>query len=530
MRIFIPKSVLIICLFLLTLTGFRYGNDLFEFSKHLEIFSNVYKTVQEEYVEEVPASEMAQHAIKSMLSKLDPYTVFYSEYQAEEALIERQGEYGGVGCRVVIKNHFPMVLEIEKGYGFDKAEIKRGDFILKAGEIDLYDRPIEEMMQYFRGAPNTQFNVTLLRNKDTLIKTVTRSHIEQKSVSFQGIVDNKFGYIKLDEFGRNCAQEIAQALKNQIDSHQIKGLVLDLRNNGGGLLDQAVEIVGLFVPKNTLIVSLKGAHRKGNQLWRTPNNPLAPTLPLVVLVNESSASASEVVSGSLQDLDRALIMGSPSFGKGLVQNYKNLPYRTQMKITTARYHIPSGRCIQKIDYRHISNTPKQAFKTKNGRTVYDGDGVHPDVNINKSESLELLNWMKRELLIFDYANQKESFWKKSKTENSFDLLSDFANYAGKDGSEKLAQSVTKLISNNTDSNIFNQLNFLEIKTDLIKNRILQDIKDNQQWYLFEIRQALFQRWYDKSEYYEKMLTHDPIIDRAKSFLNNPDRILKITNP
>jgi len=225
-----------------------------------------------------------------------------------------------------------------------------------------------------------------------------------------------------------------------------------------------------------------------------------------------------------------LIMGSPSFGKGLVQNYKNLPYRTQMKITTARYHIPSGRCIQKIDYRHTSNAPKQAFKTKNGRTVYDGDGVHPDVNINKSESLELLNWMKRELLIFDYANQKESFWKKSKTENSFDLLSDFANYAGKDGSEKLAQSVTKLISNNTDSNIFNQLNFLEIKTDLIKNRILQDIKDNQQWYLFEIRQALFQRWYDKSEYYEKMLTHDPIIDRAKSFLNNPDRILKITNP
>ena len=529
-RIYIPKSILFVCILLFTLTGFRYGNDLFEFSKHLEIFSNVYKTVQEEYVEEVPASEMAQHAIKSMLTKLDPYTVFYSEYQAEEALIERQGEYGGVGCRVVIKNHFPMVLEIEKGYGFDKADIKRGDFILKAGDIDLFDRPIDEMMQYFRGAPNTQFSVTLLRNNDTLIKTVTRSHIEQKSVSYQGVFDNKFGYIKLDEFGRDCAQEIAQALKNQIDSHKIQGLVLDLRNNGGGLLDQAVEIVGLFVPKNTLIVSLKGAHRKGNQLWRTPNEPLAPSLPVVVLVNESSASASEVVSGSLQDLDRALIMGSPSFGKGLVQNYKNLPYRTQMKITTARYHIPSGRCIQKIDYRHISNDSKQAFKTKNGRTVFDGEGVHPDVNINKSESLELLNWMKRELIIFDYANLKELFWKPSKSENTFELLSDFTNYASKDGSKKLSQSITKLITNSSDSSIFKQLNFFEIKTSAIENWISQDIKNNQEWYLFEIRQALFQRWFDKSKFHEIMLSKDPIISRAKSFLNSPNRINKIINP
>ena len=274
MRIFIPKSVLILIVFIITLSGFKYGNDLFEFSKHLEIFSHVYKTVQEEYVEEVPASEMAQIAIKNMLKNLYPYTVFYSEYQAEEALIERQGEYGGVGCRVIIKNNFPMVLEIEKGYGFDKASIKQGDVILKAGDIDLRDRPIDEMMQYFRGAPNTSFNVTILRaQKDTLVKSVTRSQVETKSVSYSGILKNNFGYIKLDEFGRDCAQEIAQALKNQIDSNQIKGLVLDLRNNGGGLLDQAVEIVGLFVPKNTLVVYLKGAHKSGTNLGEPQTNP-----------------------------------------------------------------------------------------------------------------------------------------------------------------------------------------------------------------------------------------------------------------
>ena len=531
MRIFIPKSVLILIVFIITLSGFKYGNDLFEFSKHLEIFSHVYKTVQEEYVEEVPASEMAQIAIKNMLKNLDPYTVFYSEYQAEEALIERQGEYGGVGCRVIIKNHFPMVLEIEKGYGFDKASIKQGDVILKAGDIDLRDRPIDEMMQYFRGAPNTSFNVTILRaQKDTLVKSVTRSQVETKSVSYSGILKNNFGYIKLDEFGRDCAQEIAQALKNQIDSNQIKGLVLDLRNNGGGLLDQAVEIVGLFVPKNTLVVYLKGAHKSGNQPWRTPNKPLAPNLPVVVLINESSASASEVVSGSLQDLDRALIIGSPSFGKGLVQNYKNLPYRTQMKITTARYHIPSGRCIQKIDYRRSGNSPKQAFKTKNGRPVFDGSGVHPDININQSEPLDLMNWMKRELLIFDYANQKEAFWKSKNPDNAFDLLSDFAQFATVKGAKKVGKSLNDLVSKSSDSSIFNRTDFLQVNTAAIEKWMNQDIKNNQEWYLFELRQALFMRWYDKSQYHQTMLTKDPLIDKASAYLANPERISKIVNP
>lgn len=530
MRVFIPKYILVLLLIFLSFTGFRYGNELFEFSKHLEIFSHVYKTVQEEYVEELPASEMAQKAIKSMLANLDPYTVFYSEYQAEEALIERQGEYGGVGCRVVIRNQFPVVLDIEKGYGFDQAQVKYGDIILQVGDISLKNRPLDELMQYFRGAPQTTFKITVLRQKDTLVKTVTRSLVEQKSVSYNGILKNQFGYIKLDEFGRDCAQEIALALKKQIDSHQIKGLVLDLRNNGGGLLDQAVEIVGLFVPKNTVIVTLRGAHKKGNEPWRTPNEPLAPTLPVVVLINESSASASEVVSGSLQDLDRALIIGSPSFGKGLVQNYKNLPYRTQMKITTARYHIPSGRCIQKRDYRRSEISPKQAFKTKNGRTVFDGSGVQPDVNINQTASLDPLNWMKRELIIFDYTNQKESYWKSKNTDDAFQLLSDFNQFATVKGAEKISSSINQIISKNSDSSILNQANFLQVNTSAIEKWISQDIKNNQEWYLYELREALYMRWFDKSEYHKTMLTKDPLINQASAFLMNPEQISKIVNP
>ncbi len=530
MRIFIPKSVLLILLIIFTLSGFRYGNELFEFSKHLEIFSNVYKTVQEEYVEEVPASEMAQHAIKSMLQKLDPYTVFYSEYQAEEALIERQGEYGGVGCRVQIRNQFPMVIKIEKGYGFDKAGVKHGDIILKAGEVNLKNRSIEEMMQYFRGAPNSIFNITLLRGSDTLTKKITRSQVEQKSVSFQGPINSDYGYIKLDEFGQNCAQEIEIALKNQIDSHHIKGLVLDLRNNGGGLLDQAVEIVGLFVPKNTVIVNLKGAHKQGNQPWKTPKEPLAPNLPLVVLINESSASASEVVSGSLQDLDRALIMGSRSFGKGLVQNYKNLPYRTQMKITTAKYHIPSGRCIQKIDYRNSVTSPLKAFKTKNGRIVYDGSGVLPDVSTSSNTQQSLLDWVKKEFLLFDYINEKESYWRKKESLESWALLSDFTDYAVKEGSKKMDFSFKELLARDKDSSIFQYQNLIKLDTKIFENWLSYDIKENSNYYLYELRSALYLRWYNMSEYHQQMLDKDPLISQATFYLSNPAKLNAFLSP
>ncbi len=530
MRIFIPKSVLLILLLILSLSGFRYGNDLFEFSKHLEIFSNVYKTVQEEYMDEVPASEMAQHAIKSMLQKLDPYTVFYTEYQAEEALIERQGEYGGVGCRVQIRNQFPMVIDIEKGYGFDKAGVKHGDILLKAGDVNLKNRSLDEMMQFFRGAPNSIFTVTLLRGSDTLTKKVTRGQIEQKSVSFQSPINSEYGYIKLDEFGQNCAQEIEQALKIQIDSHHIKGLVLDLRHNGGGLLDQAVEIVGLFVPKNTVIVNLKGVHKMGVQPWKTPKEPLAPNLPLVVLINESSASASEVVSGSLQDLDRALILGSRSFGKGLVQNYKNLPYRTQMKITTARYHIPSGRCIQKIDYRRTETNANKAFKTKNGRIVYDGSGVLPDIVSANSNKKSLIDWAKREFLLFDYINEKENYWRKKGSIESWDLLSDFTNYAIKEGTLKMDASFKEMLGRDKDSSIFQYENLIKLDTKIFQNWLSYDIKENSSSYLYELRRALYLRWYNKSEYHKEMLDKDPLIQQATFYLGNPSKINAILNP
>jgi carboxyl-terminal processing protease len=531
-RIFIPKSIIILILVVFTFSAFRYGNAWFEFSKYLEIFSNVYKTVQEDYVDDIPPSELAQTAIKSMLKALDPYTVFYSEYQAEEAMIERQGEYGGVGCRIAIRQKQPMVVDIEKEYGFDKAGVQHGDILLKIDDKQLKNLALDELMHYFRGAPNSTFKLKLLRHKDTLEKTITRSHIEQKSVSYHGLVNQEYGYIKLDEFGRDCAKEIADALKNQLDSHHIKGLILDLRNNGGGLLNEAVNIVGLFVPKNTPIVTLRGAHKEGNQSWNTSQEPLAPNLPLVVLINGASASASEVVSGSLQDLDRAVIIGSQSFGKGLVQNYKNLPYRTQMKITTARYHIPSGRCIQKINYSKTDNAIQnsQIFKTKKGRVVTDGNGVLPDINIQTQNEHYWVTWMQKEYVYFDYVNRKNNTLSEKEIDDAFVLLSDFTTFATQEGSKRFQEKLKENISQSSDSLILREHDVLNIHSDKLSKSISQNIKENSPWHLYELRKSFYERRLKKSQYHQKMLHLDPLIAIAKNHLNDPQKMQKILQP
>ena len=530
-RFYLPKW-LILSIFAIIVGGsFKYSNELFEYSKNLEIFSSVYRTVQEDYVEEVPPSKMAQTAINKMLESLDPYTVFFSEYQAEEALIERQGEYGGVGCRVIKRNNFPMVIEIVPGYGFDKAGIKLGDYILATEDVSLHKKDMGEMMQYFRGAPNSKFEITILRDNDTLTKTITRAHVEQKSVSQSRLLKGNYGYIKLDEFGTACAAEIEHALRNQLDSYRINGLVLDLRNNGGGLLDQAVEIVGLFVPKNTSIVTLKGKHHEGPKNWKTPKEPLTLTLPLVVLINERSASASEVVSGSLQDLDRALIMGSNSFGKGLVQHYKNLPYRTQMKITTARYHTPSGRCVQRINYsldQAIKTTQKRKpFKTKNGRLVYDGGGVDPDVDIKSSEEQQFIQWLEKNHVFFDYAQTQKNRWAGDKMNDAFALLSDFTKFAQRRTIKLTQKLFDRQVKENSDSIITHQKSFFTINEASINQWVSRHIKDYQESFLFKLRFHITEHLNDKVTAEKAMINDDPLIKIAKSKLNNPKEIKEI---
>lgn len=545
MRVYFPKWVLLSFFALLLSTGAKWSEDLFEYSKNIEIFSSVYKEVIEAYVDEIPPAQLREAAVKNMLKSLDPYTVFFSEYQAEEAMIERYGEYGGVGCQVIERDGLPMVSQIIKGFGFYNAGIRLGDRVYKVGKMDLTDQPVDEMMQYFRGAPNSKFKVTVIRGNDTLVKEVTRSRIESKSVSHFGFIDSNstgdykgIGYIKLDEFGRDCSKEIESALNKLIESTKLEGLILDLRNNGGGLLNEAVNIVGFFTEKDLTVVNLIGKNYKGPSNWKTSQNPIAPNLPLAVLVNNRSASASEVVSGSLQDLDRAVIIGQNSFGKGLVQNYQNLPYRTQMKLTTARYYTPSGRCIQRLHYENkdasgkakiLKKEEKKSFKTKNGRTVYEGGGIDPDVLTDVLQGASMLQWLKDKYVIFDWANAaSQQFNERMPADDK--IIKSFVEYSQKEGFERAQENIINIIKKSgKDSVLLMNIGKINLSSSTFIDKISSDLNSNKEIFLFELKKELLVRMEDpKSE--QSLLKLDKEILLGSQLLHMPEKIKSILNP
>jgi len=545
MRVYLPKWVLLSFFALLLSTGAKWSEDLFEYSKNIEIFSSVYKEVIEAYVDEIPPAQLREAAVKNMLKSLDPYTVFFNEYQAEEALIERYGEYGGVGCHVIERDGLPMVSQIIKGFGFYNAGIRLGDRVYKVGKMDLTDQPVDEMMQYFRGTPNSKFKVTIIRGSDTLVKEVTRSRIETKSVSNFGFIDSNsngnfkgIGYIKLDEFGRDCSKEIEIALNKLIESKKLEGLILDLRDNGGGLLNEAVNIVGFFTEKNLTIVNLIGKNYKGPSNWKTSQNPIAPNLPLAVLVNNKSASASEVVSGSLQDLDRAVIIGQNSFGKGLVQNYQNLPYRTQMKLTTARYYTPSGRCIQRLHYENkdasgnakiLKKEEKKSFKTKNGRTVYEGGGIDPDILTDALQGASMLQWLKDKYVIFDWANSaSKQFNERMPADDK--IIKSFVEYSQKEGFERAQENINNIIrKSGKDSILLMNIGKIDLSSSIFIDKISSDLNANKEIFLFELKKELLVRMDDqKSE--QSLLQLDKEILLGSQLLHKPEKIKSILNP
>lgn len=543
MTIKIPKWFILCLLAFFLNSGARIANDLFEFSKNLEIFTAVYKEVGDKYVDEVPPGKLIKTAISSMLSSLDPYTVFFSEYQAEEALIERQGEYGGVGCQVIYKkNEYPTISEVFEGFAFDKAGIKIGDLVTtikKDNEtISLKNKTQEEIFRYFRGAPNTSFDVTVLRGNQTLTKKVTRVNVTTKNVPYAGLITPNIGYIKLDEFGQKCSDEIETELKKLQASTDLKGLILDLRNNGGGLLNEAVDIVRLFVGNNKLVVTLKGKNEDGPKKWVTAGQAIAPELPLLVLVNKNSASASEVVSGSLQDMDRAVIVGQTSFGKGLVQNYSNLPYRTQMKITTARYHTPSGRCIQKLQYNEKdengkatikTESEKATFKTSKGRIVFDAGGIDPDIYFPLFDGASLVQWLDKEYFIFDWANQ---FTQTNSTMNNLNLdqilLPNFEQFLLKTAPPIMQKNwQNNLKKQGMDTTWVQQMGLFQLDDKKLNLVLINGLKTSKEPLLNQLKMAVFKRSLTNQNYYLQSLKIDSEIKKCVEILNAPERIKMI---
>ena len=372
--------------------GASFKEDFFEVAKQIEIFTTLFKAVNMNYVDDTNPGELMDKAIKSMLADLDPYTNYLNEQDVVKFKINNTGEYTGIGAVITRKEEKLIVKEVYKNYPADKAGLKGGDEIVQIGDIILADFK-EDAGQLLKGGKNAKVDIKFNRQGKKLSAQLILEEVELKAVPFFGKIDDKTGYIVLNQFTNKASAQVKEALE-QLKREGAEKIILDLRGNPGGLLNEAVNICNLFVPKDVIIVTTKSKIEKHNITFKTTREPIDTEIPLVVIIDGKSASASEIVAGALQDLDRAVIIGSRSFGKGLVQRPIDLCYGTQIKITISRYYTPSGRCIQALDYSNkdkdgkairTASTDYNAFKTRKGRTVYDGGGILPDVILDETK-------------------------------------------------------------------------------------------------------------------------------------------------
>ncbi len=533
-KIIIP--VLAITLFLTT-TAFK--NDFFEIAKQIEIFTTLFKELNMNYVDETNPGDLMDTAIKSMLKDLDPYTNFMNEQDVEAARINNTGDYTGIGAKVRTLKDKLVVIEPYKDYPADKAGLKAGDEIIKVGNT-LVENYKENAGNLLKGAPDSSIEVTYKRQGKTQTTTIKRAEVEINAVPHFSMVNDKTGYIVLSRFNKKAAAQTNYALRD-LKAQGAKRIILDLRGNPGGLLNEAIKIVNLFIKKGQLVVTTKSKVKKYNRTYYTQKEPIDTKIPLVVLIDEGSASASEIVSGSLQDLDRAVIVGSRSFGKGLVQRPKLLTYGTQVKITISRYHTPSGRCIQALDYWNrndegeavrVKQENYNAFKTKNGREVFDGGGVFPDENFSASNKSSIINAIVNDNLIFDFAT---NYYFKNTIENinDFQLTStDFSNFKSylKNNNFSFETKTEKMLlkaleaakEEQLDDDIEADYNKLISNLKVSKNNAIDENKD----YLLELlTEEIVKRYAYREGLYDYYKIHDAKIKKATEILGNPSSYL-----
>ncbi|MEM0932595.1 MAG: S41 family peptidase [Bacteroidota bacterium] len=538
----IAKKQIIIPLvaILFLLVGSGYKSDFFEIAKQIEIFTTLFKELNMNYVDETNPAELMDSAIKNMLDELDPYTRFLNEQDVEAYKINNAGEYSGIGALVRSYKSKLLIIEPYEGYAADKAGLKAGDEIIKIGEtlVSDFDDNASELL---KGSNGTSVDITFVRQGKTQTATLERGGVEVDAVPYYSMVNDKTGYIVLSKFNRKASEQTKSAMQD-LKGQGMERLILDLRGNPGGLLTEAINVTNLFVPKDELIVTTKSKVKKFNQQYKTRKQPEDLDIPLVVLVDGSSASASEIVSGGLQDLDRAVVMGARSFGKGLVQRPLKLTYGTQLKVTISRYYTPSGRCIQSLDYWNrdeagnaIRNTKFQEFTTRNGRKVQDGGGVMPDIEISTLKSNSLMDALKRNLLIFDYATD---FYFK----HSFDAVDSFSfTDADFDSFKKYAQEQDFSFQTQTEA-------LLEESINSEEHLLGQDVQNKYKNLLLAVNQGKIQaldtykkeikknledeiikRYFYRKGLYDYYLTHDEAILSAKALLSDENAYANILN-
>lgn len=532
----------VVILFLGTF-AFQVKNDkLFALAKNIDIFATLIRELDSYYVDEINPDELVTVGINAMLEELDPYTEYIPEEESDDFRMLTTGEYAGVGALIGNRGGGNMILMPYTGFPAQNAGLKIADFILKIDSLDVSKKATSEVSELLKGPANTSVKVTVKRNTDTLQFSLVRKKISLKNVPFYGKLDDKTGYIKLSDFTTNASSEVRNALV-ALKSQGVDRLILDVRDNPGGLLNEAVEIVNLFIPKGKEVVKTIGKLQNVNYTYKTTKTPIDKDIPLVVLINERSASAAEIVAGALQDYDRAVLVGRKSFGKGLVQTTIPLTYNAQVKITTAKYYIPSGRCIQAIDYAQsrengavatVPDSLRKAFKTANGRIVLDGAGIEPDEKVDEITYAPISYTLVAGNHIFDFATQYFYRNKTISNPKSFEIsdqdYEEFKKFLeGKDYdyttyTEKSVQDLEKYLQKEAYyEEIKAQLEAIKLKVNHSKENDLNTHKKEIKKILSE---EIVSRYYFQEGMIEAGLYQDPVIDLAKSYLNTPSKILK----
>lgn len=538
------KYLIFVAISGIAILSFSFKEDLFLVSKNLDIFASLYKEININYVDETNAPGLMKTGIDAMLESLDPYTEYVPESEIEDYKLKYVStQYGGIGAGTLFIDGKLFVNEVSEGYPANKQDIKAGDQVIKINNIETKGKDRAQISQLLRGPKGTAVELVLLRDGKEISKKLIREEIKQPNVTYSGMVGEGIGYIKLDKFLENSGQEVKDALVN-LNKENPKGIVLDLRNNGGGILQEAVKIVNLFVDKDLLVVTQKGKNAEKTIAYKTMNVPISPTVPLVVLVNNSSASASEIVAGSLQDLDRAIVIGQRSYGKGLVQQTFNLPYNSLVKVTVAKYYTPSGRCIQKLDYAHknadgsvdrFADSTITMYQTRGGRNVYSGNGVYPDIVVSADKLSPITIAMLNKSLFFNYANQFRKDKPSVQSAKTFQISdADYTAFSASLAEKDLTyQSRTERLLTELRYEADKENKTAEVKADLdnLKSKLTSAKKADLANHKSEIKRVLetqiVSRYFYEKGRIEQSFQYDKELAAAKSVFNNQTQMLAI---
>lgn len=527
-------SVLLAAIFIVAAT--KPGERYFLIAKNLDIFATLFKEVNAYYVDEVEPDQLIRTGIDSMLSSLDPYTNYIPEEDIESFRTMTTGQYAGIGALIgKVKKRVLITMPYE-GFAAYKAGLKIGDELLQVDGVDVSGKSTADISGLLKGPVHTEVEVIIKRYgiAEPLKITITRENITVNNVPYFGLITPQVGYIKLEDFTTKAGEEVEQAVI-QLKEQGVSGVILDLRNNPGGLLSEAVNVANVFIQKNKEIVSTKGKVEEWNITYKTLNRPVDTDIHLVVLANGGSASASEIVSGTIQDYDRGVLIGTNTFGKGLVQTTRPLPYNSQLKVTTAKYYIPSGRCIQALDYTHrnidgsvnrIADSLKVKFKTANGRIVYDGEGLSPDISVPDKKYAPITATLITKGLIFDFATEYASDNPKPDNIQDFEIsettYADFKNWLkGKDYdyTTLVEHNIKELIESAHEEKYYNDIKeqLEQLRKEVVHNKeydlshFKEDIKE-------ELREEILSRYYNRKGSIISSFKSDEQIQKAVEVL------------